>query len=124
MNIAELDILTNNFIYSNENNIIYNINLIKNYIKNHNINDKYYTSLLKNELTIKSKDYIHNKEVIYNLKSLLLFCNKNNAFDKKNINLIINNYIKYYEIIVDKIKNNNSFDIDKYKNKIIYCIKA
>jgi len=123
MNIAKLDILTNNFIYSNENNIIYNINLIKNYIKNHNINDKYYTSLLKNDITIKSKDYIHNKEIIYNLKSLLLFCNKNNAFDKKNINLIINNYIKYYEIIIDKIKNNNSFDINKYKNKIIYCIK-
>jgi len=63
----------NNFIESNSENIIHNINSIKKYIKLFNIKD---IKLLINDINLKIDKYQNSKNTYSSLKSLYIDCNK------------------------------------------------
>ena len=107
------------FSKSNNDNIIHNIDFIKNIIPNISIEN---INILINEINLKNNIYINNKKIYSSLKSLLISCNKyliNNDDDIKRLLSMINaikntNNLKRISFYLKKIIAN--IDIKKYEN--------
>jgi hypothetical protein len=103
------------FIESNEDNIIENIENIKKFILDKKISN---IDELKDEITLKTNIYSHNKSIISSLKALSILINKtyyNNTILLKKINYLI-------KISNQKYENQNQEKSNEYSKKLKYII--
>ena len=99
----------NNFIESNSENIIHNINSIKKYIKLFNIKD---IKLLINDINLKIDKYQNSKNTYSSLKSLYIDCNKYLLKQHEHSKERPTNKLKY---LLDNIKKQNPEYYNNYE---------